>query len=78
MQEKDAIQPLAVELPLPGKETGDQDRNGHQRCRKKIVVGGRGQQALLLPLGQKIERHPGQKQRDWEMNQYDVLSVFCE
>src|SRR5579864_3365360 len=78
MHQKDAFQFLALEFPLPCKNPGGYRRNGCDRRDEQVVVGGRSQQALLLPLRKKIKEDADDKQRDWEMNQHDVLRMLRE
>src|SRR5207245_4837954 len=54
VQEKRTLQALALELPLPGKQTSDQHRNGRKRGSQEIAVRGRSQQAPFRPMRQKI------------------------
>ncbi|PYT56851.1 MAG: hypothetical protein DMG35_21340 [Acidobacteria bacterium] len=78
VQEKRTLQTLALELPLPGEQTGDQHRNGGKRGNQEIAVRGRSQQAPVGPKRQKIERHTSNKQRYRKMDQHDVLGMFRE
>src|ERR1700676_2035717 len=43
-----------------------------------MPVGRRYQHAPLGPMRKKIKEHADDEQRDREMNQHDVLRVFCE
>src|SRR5277367_4397894 len=57
MQQQDALEFLAFQLKLPGKQA-------------------RGDDWKFGSLREKIKRHAGDKQRDWKMDQHDVLRVF--
>ena len=77
MQEKGALQPLPLKLPLPGEETGDHDGHGREGGREEIPVSGHSQLALLSRLGEKIKRDAGDEQRNRKMNQYYSCACFA-
>jgi hypothetical protein len=76
MHQENAFQFLPLELPLPRENSGDYHGYGGDRCDEQVVVGCRSQQALLLPLRKEIKEGADDKQRDREVNQYDVLRML--
>ncbi len=76
MHQENALEPLPFELPLPGEDSGNQDRHRCQRRRQQIAIGCCCQNALFFSLRQIIKFHPCDKQRDRKMNQDHVLRVF--
>jgi hypothetical protein len=59
VQNENAFSPLPGELPLPGKESGDQYQH-HDRCRS--------QKSFFPPLSKKIKRHAGNEQGHRNLN----------
>src|SRR5215469_9532278 len=78
MQQKDALQSLTFEFPLPRENSGGYYGYGCDRRDKQVVVGRQSQQALLLPLRKEIKEDADDKQRDREVDQHDVLRMLCE
>src|ERR1700731_1558990 len=78
MHQKDALQFLALEFPLPRENSGGYHGNGCDRCDEQVVVGRRSQQGLLPPLRKKIKEDADDKERDREVDQHHVLRMLCE
>src|SRR6266436_1467708 len=78
VHQKDAFEFLPLEFPLPRDNSSDHDRYGCERRDEQVVVGGRSQQSLLLPLRKKIKENADSKQGDGEVNQHNVLRMFGE
>src|SRR4029077_11983557 len=76
MHQKDAFQFLPLEFPLPREYSGDNHGHGCDRRDEQVVVGSRGQQALLLPLPKEIKENADDKQRDREVDQHDMLRML--
>jgi len=78
MLQEDALKPLPFQLPLPGKNASDQDRN-RRKCRhEQVAVRGRGQALPLCPVRKKVEGHARKEQRNRKVDQDHVLRMFCE
>src|SRR5215470_10086579 len=78
MHQKDALQSLTLEFPLPRENSGDYYGYGCDGRDEQVVVGGHGQQALFLPLRKEIKENADDKQRDREVDQHDVLRMLRE
>ncbi len=78
MVEQDASEPLAFELELPRQHSGEQSRCERQHGGGQVEVHGSGERHLLRARGQSVEGHGHDKQRNREVNERDVLSVFSE
>src|SRR5580704_15676739 len=76
MHQEDPFQFLTFEFPLPRENARDNNGQGGDRRDAQVVVSRRGQQLVSLPLRQEIEEDTDDKQRDWKVNQHDVLCVL--
>ena len=53
-----------------------ENRNSRNRRHEQVVVGCVRQATALRPLRDKVERHRSDEQRDWKMDQHDMLCVL--
>jgi hypothetical protein len=78
VHQKDAFQFLTFEFPLPRDNSRDNDGQGGNRCDAQVVVSRHSQKLLSLPLRQEIKEDTDAKQRDWKVNQHNVLCMLGE
>src|SRR5450631_4286450 len=74
--QQNALQFLPLELELPRENSRGQDRKSRDRRGQQVVVDGVSQAALFRPLSEQVKRHCHNEQRDWKMNQHDMLRVL--
>src|ERR1700674_2860487 len=76
MQQKDALQFLAIKLELPREDTRGQNWNRGNRRRQQVVVGCIRQATYFRPLRDKVESHCCDEQRDGKVDEHDMLCVL--
>src|SRR6516164_965220 len=76
--QQDALEPVAFQLPLPGHQPGQNCRKHRQRCERQVEVSGRRQILALGPHTEQIQRNCRDKERNREVNQRNVLRMFCQ
>jgi len=69
---------FTLERELPCQDAGRHRWHGRNRRQEQVVVGGISQTAPLEQFRGKVECHSGYEQSDWEMNQHNMLRVFCQ
>src|SRR5713101_7371806 len=69
---------LAFDLQLQRQDTGCDGWYGCDRRRNHGVVRGTKQSQILLPQGQQIECDAHKDQRDWKVNDRNMLGMLGE
>jgi len=61
---------------MPSEKPGHYHRQGRESRQQQVVVGNAREHRVLCSLGNEIEAHAHDKQRDGEVDQHHMLSML--